>query len=93
MSGVSVFSRVRKAAGRFVGADQGNVAVIFAIAAVPSSALVGAAVDYTRANKARTAMQAALDSTSLMLSKDLAEGLIQPADINTKAADLFHCAL
>ena len=90
MSGVSVFSRVRKAAGRFAGADQGNVAMIFAIAAVPLISLVGAAVDYTRANTARTAMQAALDSTSLMLSKDLQEGLIQPSDINTKAQIYFN---
>jgi Flp pilus assembly protein TadG len=90
MSGVSVFSRVRKAAGRFAAADQGNVAMIFAIAAVPLISLVGAAVDYTRANTARTAMQAALDSTSLMLSKDLQEGLIQPSDINTKAQTYFN---
>jgi len=89
MSGVSVFSRVRKAAGRFAGADQGNVAMIFAIAAVPLISLVGAAVDYTRANTARTAMQAALDSTSLMLSKDLAEGLIQ----QYQGAGLFQRAL
>ncbi len=34
------------------------------------SASVGAAVDYSRANAVRTAMQAALDSTALMLSKD-----------------------
>jgi Flp pilus assembly protein TadG len=90
MSGASIFSRVRTAAGRFAGADQGNVAVIFAIAAVPIISFVGAAIDYTRANTARTAMQAALDSTSLMLSKDLSEGLISPSDVNAKAQTYFN---
>ena len=78
------------AAGRFASADQGNVAVIFAIAAVPLISFIGAAIDYTRANAARSAMQAALDSTSLMLSKDLSQGLIAPADVNTKALSYFR---
>lgn len=90
MSGASIFSRVRTAAGRFGGAQQGNVAVIFAIAAVPLISFVGAAIDYTRANTARTSMQAALDSTSLMLSKDLSEGVISPSDVNAKAQSYFN---
>ena len=89
MSGVSIFSRVRTAAGRFAGADQGNIAVIFAIAAVPIISFVGAAIDYTRANTARTAMQAALDSVSLMLSKDLSSGIISSSDVNAKAQSYF----
>ncbi|HKS20643.1 MAG TPA: TadE/TadG family type IV pilus assembly protein [Bradyrhizobium sp.] len=89
MSGVSIFSRVRAAASRFAGAEQGNIAVIFAIAAVPLISFVGAAIDYSRANAARTAMQAALDSTSLMLSKDLTDGLIAPSDVNAKAQAYF----
>jgi len=32
--------------------------------------MAGAALDYSRANSARTAMQAAVDSAALMLSKD-----------------------
>ena len=59
------------AARRFVRADQGNIAVIFAIACVPLISFVGAAVDYSRLNTARSSMQAALDSTALMVSKDL----------------------
>jgi Flp pilus assembly protein TadG len=89
MLGASIISRVRAAAGRFAGADQGNIAVIFAIAAVPVISFVGAAIDYTRVNSARTSMQAALDSTALMLSKDLTEGLIQPTQINDKAKVYF----
>ena len=42
----------------------------FALAIIPMIGAIGAAVDYSRANSARTAMQAALDSTALILSKD-----------------------
>jgi len=51
---------------------RGNVAIIFAIVALPLVALVGAAVDYTRAASDRTALQSALDSAALMISKDAA---------------------
>ena len=81
----AIFSRARAAAGRFAGAERGNIAVLFAIALVPVLSFVGAAVDYTRANAARTSMQAALDSTALMLSKDLSDGTITASQINTKA--------
>ena len=80
MPGATIVSLLRGAARRFIGADQGNIAVIFAIAAVPLISFVGAAIDYTRANSARSAMQAALDSTALMLSKDVADGRIAAND-------------
>ena len=51
---------------------RGNVAIIFTLVAIPLVALVGAAVDYTRVSSARTAMQSALDSAALMISKDAA---------------------
>jgi Flp pilus assembly protein TadG len=89
MLDTAIFNRVRTAAGRFARADQGNIAVLFAIAAVPILSFVGAAIDYTRANSARSSMQAALDSTALMLAKDLSDGTIKASDINTKAQDYF----
>src|SRR4051794_9407607 len=89
MLATSIASKVREALGRFPRADQGNIAVIFAIALVPIISFVGAAIDYTRANSARSSMQAALDSTALMLSKDLSEGLISLSDVNTKAQAYF----
>ena len=89
MLNTAIFSRVRTAAGRFARADQGNIAVLFAIAAVPILSFVGAAIDYTRANSARSSMQAALDSTALMLAKDLSDGTIKASDINTKAQAYF----
>jgi Flp pilus assembly protein TadG len=42
-----------------------------AVVAIPVMAAVGMAVDYTRANAARTAFQVALDATALALSKDV----------------------
>jgi Flp pilus assembly protein TadG len=83
-------SRTGRQLARFAGAEQGNIAVIFAIALVPILGFVGAAVDYSRAVQARSSMQAALDSTALMLSKDLSSGTITTAQISTKATAYFN---
>jgi Flp pilus assembly protein TadG len=90
MQSTAILSRVRDAARRFIGADRGNVAVIFAVAAVPIISFVGAAIDYSRASNARSSMQSALDSTALMLSKDLTDGIVKPADISSKAQTYFN---
>src|SRR5262249_57101561 len=50
----------------------GNVVIIFGLALIPILGLVGAAVDYSRAGSARTAMQVALDAAALTLSKEAA---------------------
>src|SRR5467141_2864242 len=90
MLGASITSRVRAAAHRFIGAKDGNIAVLLAIAAVPIISFVGAAIDYTRANAARSSMQAALDSTALMLGKDLTDGTITTSQISAKATAYFN---
>ena len=84
-----VFRRIRTAARRFAGANEGNIAILFGIAVIPIISFVGAAVDYTRANSARSSMQAALDSTALMLAKDLTEGTINTSQIAAKADAYF----
>ena len=53
-------------------AQAGNVAITFAFASLPIIGFVGAAVDYSRANSVKAAMQTALDSTALMLAKEAA---------------------
>ena len=72
------------AAFRFLGNRDGSVAPMLALAALPLFGFVGAAIDFSRAASARTAMQAALDATALMLSKDAqtldATTLAQKAD-------------
>jgi Flp pilus assembly protein TadG len=89
MFGASFRNQVCSAATRFIGADKGNIAVTFAVALVPILGFVGAAIDYTRANSARSSMQAALDSTALMLSKDLSDGTITTSQITAKAQAYF----
>ncbi|MGJ5179527.1 pilus assembly protein TadG-related protein [Bradyrhizobium oligotrophicum] len=79
----------RRTVRRFARDRRGNIAVTFAIALLPILAFVGAGIDYSRANAARSSMQAALDSTALMLSRDLAQGTITAADIGTKASNYF----
>jgi Flp pilus assembly protein TadG len=83
------FRRIRTAVSRFARANDGNIAILFGIAVIPIITFVGAAVDYTRANSARSSMQAALDSTALMLAKDLSQGTIQPSQISEKADAYF----
>lgn len=73
---------------RFLHDARANLAPTFALAMIPLFGFVGAAVDYSRANSARTSMQAALDSAALMLSKE-AQGLTSE-QLSTKAQDYFN---
>ncbi|KJC58921.1 hypothetical protein UP10_21030 [Bradyrhizobium sp. LTSPM299] len=82
-------SRLRAAAARFSAATDGNIAAMFAIAAVPIVCFVGVAIDYSRANSARSSMQAALDSTALMVAKDLSSGTITTSQVAAKAQAYF----
>ncbi|HLQ44419.1 MAG TPA: pilus assembly protein TadG-related protein, partial [Planctomycetaceae bacterium] len=68
----------------FGTATGGNVMMTFALASVPMIGFVGSAVDYSRANSDKAAMQAAIDATGLMLSKDTATISDQ------KASDYFN---
>src|SRR6185437_1478471 len=72
MSGTSIGTRICNSVRCFSGDLRGNIAPISAIALLPMLGFVGAAVDYTRANAARSSMQAAMDSAVLMVSKDAA---------------------
>ncbi|MEA3025341.1 MAG: hypothetical protein QOF91_626 [Alphaproteobacteria bacterium] len=74
---------------RFLRNRDAGVAPMLALAALPLFGFVGAAVDYSRAASARTAMQAALDASALMLSKDAqtltADNLAQKTSADFKA--------
>ena len=72
---------------RFLADRRGGVAPIFALGLIPVIGIMGAAVDYSRGNAARTAMQSTLDATALMLSKDAAT--MTPAQIQSKASAYF----
>lgn len=89
MSFASLISRLERDAARFRSANGGNIAVIFAIALLPLLGFVGAAVDYSRASRARTAIQTALDSTALMVAKDLTSGKIDASSVQSAANTYF----
>ena len=82
---------LRSQTRRFGAAEHGNVMLTFALATIPMIGFVGAAVDYSRGNSAKAAMQSAVDSTALMLSRD-ASNLTQ-AQLNTKATAIFTSLL
>ena len=72
---------------RFLQDRRGAVAPMFGLLVVPMVGLAGAAVDYSRANSVRTAMQAALDATALALSKDVTN--LSSSQMTQKANDYF----
>ena len=80
--------RLRKALHRFRAAENGNVLIIFTLAAVALLGFTGAAVDYSRANSDKAAMQAALDATALMLAKTASS--VAPDQLTTKATEYFN---
>lgn len=87
----SIFPRDRLSGliRRFSRDERGNIAVIFTIALLPILSCVGAAIDYSRASRARTAMQSALDSASLMVAKNLSDGKITAAQVPTAGPAYF----
>ena len=82
------FAKLRNALQRFRRADSGNVLLTFALTTVPIVGFVGAAIDYSRANSDKAAMQAAVDATALMLSKTAST--LTTAQMQTKATAYFN---
>src|SRR5688572_7695222 len=78
---------LRRQLSRFGAAERGNVMITFALALIPMIGLVGAAVDYSRGNSAKAAMQSAVDATALILSKEALS--LTTAQLNTKAEAIF----
>src|SRR5438477_5132971 len=66
------FDKLREGWQAFRSAQRGNVVITCALAIVPIMGAVGAAVDYSHANSVKSAMQAAIDATALMVSKTAA---------------------
>jgi Flp pilus assembly protein TadG len=55
---------------RFLRDRRASVVPMLGLSLVPLMAGIGAAVDFSRGNAARTAMQAALDATAIMVAKE-----------------------
>jgi hypothetical protein len=57
----------------FLGDNRGNFAILFALCLIPVVGMVGAAVDYSRANALRTDLQAATDAAAIAGAQKLNE--------------------
>src|SRR5215831_1632055 len=84
----SAWMKFRSALRSFRAAQAGNVAIIFAFATIPIIAGVGFAVDYSKASQVKVAMQSALDSTALMISKEAAKDTAD--QLQTNATNYFN---
>ena len=83
----SLLDGLRSRLREFRGANGANVTITFALATIPMVGFVGAAIDYSHANSVKAAMQAAADSTALMLAKDAAS--LSSSEIQTKGNAYF----
>jgi Flp pilus assembly protein TadG len=75
----SRFSGIANLVAGFRRSNAGNVAVIFAIAAVPVIGVVGTAVDYSKAGDVKTHLRTALDTALLA-------GATRPANLQISTA-------
>lgn len=81
------FNRLRSKWREVRSSNGGNVTVTFALATIPMIGFVGAAVDYSRANSVKAAMQSAADTTALMLAKEAST--LTDSQLQTKANDIY----
>jgi Flp pilus assembly protein TadG len=84
---ISLWTKFRKSLRAFCVAQRGNVAITFVLASLPVITGVGFAVDYSHANAVKVALQSALDSTALMLSKEAATDT--STQLSTNARNYF----
>jgi len=87
MTKTSLVANLRTACRSFSRARHGNTTITFALAFIPIIGLVGAAIDYSRANSMRTAMQAAADTTALAIAN--AAATQSATDLNNSANTYF----
>src|SRR6185312_11265003 len=83
----NIWSKFCNALRDFRVARGANVAITFAFASIPVIGAIGAGYDYSHANAVKADMQAALDSTALMLAKDAST--LSSTDLQTKANAYF----
>src|SRR3954447_14011233 len=71
----------------FASDRRANILPIFGLTLIPMLALIGAAVDYSRANSVKAALQAALDSTALAMAARAPS--LNATDLKTQAQAYF----
>ncbi len=83
----NTWTKFRDTLRDFRVARGGNVAITFALASIPVLGFIGAGYDYSHANSVKADLQAALDSTALMVAKNAAT--ISSGDLQTEAHNYF----
>jgi Flp pilus assembly protein TadG len=68
--------RLQQYVSRFCRDRRGNVAIIFAIAAIPLISAIGCAVDYSQATRMKAKLQAAADAASIAALSQKSPGFI-----------------
>lgn len=86
----SLFAALSDWSRRFHRSEHGNVAITFALVAIPLIASVGGLIDFSRSTLARSAMQDALDATSIALARQPNVATMSTADMKTFAANYFN---
>jgi Flp pilus assembly protein TadG len=84
----SIFSRLSRIVRSFGSERRGNVATMFVFATLPAILFLGAGIDYGHAVSVRAALQGALDSTALMLSKTAST--VTSNQLQTNAQTFFN---
>jgi Flp pilus assembly protein TadG len=84
--GITKLGRCRRRG--FRAANGGGTTVMFALLTLPVLAIIGAAVDYSRASAMRAAMQAAVDTTALAIAANAASD--SGDQLNSSAATYFN---
>ncbi len=72
---------------RFLKDRRGTIAPVFALSLIPAVGTIGAAVDYTRANNIKAALQSSLDSTTLAMAGSAPNSSAE--ELTTKATSYF----
>ncbi len=85
-----IFWAVGRLVGAFGRAEHGNVAMMFAIMAVPLLAATGLVIDYNRAVMVRGEMQDALDAAALFLSRNPNTPSMNESQIKAAALAAFQ---
>ena len=74
----------------FLRSQGGHAAVLFGLMIMPLMGFIGAAVDYSRANSVKAAMQNATDATALALSKNPSLATMSGDQLQSSADSYFR---
>ena len=75
---------------QFIRNEDGNYAVIFALASLPIFASVGMAVDYSNVTRLKTEMTSSIDAACIAVGKEFLTGTKTDEQLRTYSSDYFY---